>query len=352
VHFPDVRPCVWLLFLRAAHASTWYVKTSGNDAHDGLSYAQAFRTIQVRAVGEWLWWAAVLSQFLVCARLQKGVQASESGDTVAIDVGTYSGAGNINIDTLGKAIHIRGGNGTTPAAGVGNTTISCGTTHTTSADFLCRGFIIHRGEGLGTVLSDLIVVGGGAMFNSTSTVGAYGVAGERGMGGGMLIVDSSPSLVRVGLHTSIAAVGGGCMAVIGNSSPALSSVEFKNCKSSASGGAVLAQAPSSVDISACTFAGGVAERWGGAVAVQANVSAFTQAGTVSITGSVFSGCSAGRGGAVSSTVGTVLVTNSTFRGNAASGVGGGLHAGGGNVTVTGCYFVDNAAATHGRCHAV
>lgn len=58
---------LWLLTASAAsHAATWYVATTGNDGNPGTA-AQPFRTIQM------------------------GLSVAQSGDTVLVANGTYSG---------------------------------------------------------------------------------------------------------------------------------------------------------------------------------------------------------------------------------------------------------------------
>lgn len=71
----------------ASAQTTWYVATNGSDTNGGTGWNDAFATIQ------------------------KGIDTSSTGDTVLVADGTYTGAGNKNIEFLGRDITVRSVNG-------------------------------------------------------------------------------------------------------------------------------------------------------------------------------------------------------------------------------------------------
>jgi predicted outer membrane repeat protein len=108
-----------------------------------------------------------------------------------------------------------------------------------------------------------------------------------------------------------------------------------------------------VTITGSTFTGNTANL-GGAIDSGDNVGGGAGTGTVTVTRSAFSGNTAVLGGAIDSGNeggGSVTVTASTFTGNSASTNGGAIDSGddggGGSVTVTASAFTGNSARDHG-----
>ena len=89
---------VLCLLAGPAAADTWYVGPGGADANPG-TIAQPFSTIQ------------------------HGIDTAAAGDEVLVLAGFYTGAGNWDLDTGGKAITVRG------VSGAASTTINGGGTH-------------------------------------------------------------------------------------------------------------------------------------------------------------------------------------------------------------------------------
>ena len=118
--------------------------------------------------------------------IQDGIDASRDGDTVMVAPGTYTFAGNYNIDFLGKSITV------ISESGAENTIIDCRQDG--------RGFIFESGENPDAVLD-------GFTIND-----AY--VGIDEVGGGVLCYLSSPT-IRNNIITSNYAYLGGAIGTVG-----------------------------------------------------------------------------------------------------------------------------------------
>jgi len=103
--------------------------------------------------------------------IQAGINAAVNGDTVLVADGTYKGTGNKDLDFNGKAITVQSENGPE------NTIIDCENDG--------RGFYFHSGEGNNSVVSGLTITNGWAHTFLYS-----------GNGGGIEILNSSPSIIN------------------------------------------------------------------------------------------------------------------------------------------------------------
>jgi len=101
------------------------------------------------------------------ATIQGAIDAATHGDSILLGPGTFTGTGNKNLDTGGKALVIAS------VYGPDSTLIDC------ESDG--RGFYFHNGEGNGTVIAGVTVVNGNA-----ETLDGYG--------GAVYCIDASPSL--------------------------------------------------------------------------------------------------------------------------------------------------------------
>ena len=96
--------------------------------------------------------------------IQAAIDAAVPGDVVVISPGTYTGAGNQDLDFKGKAITVRSGNPSDPCV-VDSTIIDCQNSG--------RGFNFHSGESSNSVLAGLTIkngyADGGGILCSTSS---------------------------------------------------------------------------------------------------------------------------------------------------------------------------------------
>ncbi len=114
--------------------------------------------------------------------IQAAITAANSGDTIDIDDGTYTGVGNVDLDTNGKNLTIQSEHG------AARTIIDCG--GSSSADH--RGFYIHSGE---TVSITGLIIKNGYESNS--------------YGGGIYVVNSSMTLANCIVSGNTASYYGG-----------------------------------------------------------------------------------------------------------------------------------------------
>ena len=200
--------------------------------------------------------------------IQAALDAATFGDVIELWSGTYSGAGNRDLDFLGKRlITLRGRTGNPE-----NVIIDCGGT----AGDPHRGMVFNSGEEISLTVEAVTIVNGYATDD----------------GGGVLIDDSSPTLIDCIIRNCTSERFGGGLAVMGNSLPALTRCSVTdNVASSVGGGvALISAAPT---LTECTLANNI--------------------------------CGTSGGGGLSVQAATPLITSCTFYGNTApAGTGGGI----------------------------
>lgn len=113
--------------------------------------------------------------------IQLGIDAAADSDTVCLDNGVFTGPGNKNLDTKGKAIVIRS------LEGPDSTIIDC------ESDG--RGFFIHSGESPSTVICGVQI--------------RFAAVAEGARGGGVLCLSSSPLFLENVFYRCSADTGGG-----------------------------------------------------------------------------------------------------------------------------------------------
>jgi len=146
---------------------TYYVNgTSGDDGWDGTSQSYQGGTVGPKRT------------------IQAGIDAANPTDTVIVADGTYTGDGNRDIEFDGKAVTLRSENG------ADNCIIDC----QGSSSSYHRGFYIHEGEGLGSVIDGFTVTNGFADY-----------------GGGIEISGSGPTISNCILTGNTAVYHGGAI---------------------------------------------------------------------------------------------------------------------------------------------
>jgi hypothetical protein len=150
-----------------ASAATIYVKGScGNNSWNGLSSTCPAANSPPGSTGP-------------KQTIQAAINAAQSGDTVFITSGTYTGPENRNLDLGAKNLGIQG---QSPAE---STVINC--------QEMGRGFWIHGGQTDATIIQTLTIRNGEV----------------TGYGGGILCDGARPKLIKINLIENKAQSGGG-----------------------------------------------------------------------------------------------------------------------------------------------
>ena len=196
--------------------------------------------------------------------IQGGIESASNGDSVVVTNGTYNSDGNRNIDFKGKAITVRSENGPE------NCIIDC--------ENATRGFWIHNGEGLNSIISGFTIkngltsYGGGIWCdNATSpTIDNCVIMDNRANtnGGGILCDNgSSPVISNCIIRGNIGFWGGGIMCNKSSSPTITNCIIYKNEAEQWYGGGIycLESSPSIIN---CTivenksrYIGGVESNW-------------------------------------------------------------------------------------------
>jgi parallel beta-helix repeat protein len=245
--------------------------------------------------------------------IQDALDNAVAGDTIEVGPGTYVGT----IDFLGKAVTLRSASGD-PAD--------------TIIDGAGAFYVVQcvSGEGPDTVLEGFTITGGNADGSSPNNGG-----------GGMRIVNASPTITDCVFSGNSADLGGGMF--IDNASPTITDCVFSGNSAGLGGGMFIDNAQSSPTITDCVFSGNSAGLGGGIF------NALNSSST--ITNCVFSGNSAssdGGGGMFNDQLTSPTITNCVFSGNSADrGAGGGMLNNRVSPTITNCVFSGNTASNDG-----
>ena len=277
-----------------AHVSPQYVSPTGSDRGDG-------------------------SQGSPKLTIQAAINATESGDTVIVEDGTYTGPGDVDLDFGGRNVTVASVNG--PAS----TIIDCGG----SSSSLHRGFFFHSGE-TGAVVSGLTLENG----YSADTGGAVSVA-----------AGCTVTLANCALAGNYAAAYGG--GVYNGGAVTLTNCAFTGNSVSdgngpySGGGGVYDDSASTATLTGCTFTGNTSGGVGGGV--------YSSHATVTLTGCAFTGNGSTNdgGGGVCNSYSTATLTGCAFTGNTTNVYGGGVFNSYGSVTMTNCTLTNNTAGQGG-----
>jgi predicted outer membrane repeat protein len=300
------------------------------------------------------------------ATIQAAINAAAKGDTVVVAPGFYYSPGNVNIDTLGKAITVKS------QAGPGTCTIAGSLTN--------RGFIIHKKETTATRIVGFTIEacygsqgGAIAITNASPTITncVFQHNATSGNGGGVFVANnSSPVISNCTFYSNNAGVNGsagfGAGLYLWTGKSKVTNCVFDHNTATSWGGGLLAQADAST-LTNCTFTNNTAQVGGGAIVTLGGKAAFNTCdfadnnaaygggmyaagnATPIVNGNTFTDNTAsGQGAGIFLAAGTLAtLLNSEFQGNTASDVGGGLLIVGSNHTVNNCVFASNQAASGG-----
>ena len=255
---------------------------------------------------------AVAETHTVCAvgcdytSINQAIDAATDGDLIQLAAEVY--LEGVEIDTDGKAVVIRG---TVDAAGEPTTILSGIMDHRVIA---CRS-----GEGFATRFENLVVQLGDAVFD----------------GGGLLVVDSDPTVSNCRFEFCTAVLGGGVH--VQNGSPTFVGTNFKNCVAFSHGGAMMIQG-GDVTIDDCGFMFNSAEDSGGAIRAVSS--------SLDIRQSDFDfNIARDDGGGIHATACLMDALDCDFRENNGDRGGGILTDDGSEATMVGCLFDGNVSGT-------
>jgi hypothetical protein len=166
--------------------------------------------------------------------IQAGINGAETGDTVLVADGIYTGEGNKNIDFLGKAIVVRSENGPD------STIIDC------EGKNEVRGLCFFNEEGPGTKVEGLTIQngnhlkGGGIYIKGSSpTITNCNIQHNEGelFGGGIYVEKSSPAIVNCNILYNITVWFGGGIYIEAQSFPTITYCVISNNEAWWEGGA-------------------------------------------------------------------------------------------------------------------
>ncbi|WP_028526834.1 MopE-related protein [Runella limosa] len=337
--FRSIFTCIFILLATGAQATVYYVKTDGSDANTGLSWAQAYLT------------------------LQKAIEVSVSGDEIWVKAGTYlptkDPSGNASpTDPRDKTFYLK--NGVKIYGGfdgletmiserdwVANATILSGDFNGDDVGFTnntenAYHVVITVSDANTTQLDGFTLKGGNANGGAGSFIIVEGTSIVRGYGGGLHNYGAATLVQNCTFTNNSTAGSGGGMysnSAIGNQ---VTNCLFTSNAANNGGGAFNNQ--SSPTFTNCTFSSNTAMSSGGGMRNENNT-------VVVVTGCVFEGNSCGSSNGGGFYIGTsstsATLTNCLFMGNAAGGTGGGLYNSSTTMTLTNCTVSGNKASGSG-----
>jgi len=222
------------------------------------------------------------------ATIQAAIDAAAHGDEIVVAAGTYNEA----IDFNGKAVHLRssGGPGATTidATGIGGSVVAC-----------------VSGEGPDTILEGFTITGG----TGSRICFPFGCFV---LGGGMVNLDTSPTVIDCIFTGNRAEFGGG---MINQGSPRIVNCTFIDNHAEVNSGGMGNGVGMGVTVTVigCVFRGNTAGSHSGALGIGSDPD-----DTLIVINCLFEGNMAGQaGGAINTTASRLEVTNCVFSGNRA-----------------------------------
>jgi len=263
--------------------------------------------------------------------IQEGIDAAVDADTVLVLDGTYTGAGNRDLDFAGRLITVRSENGPEDCV------IDC------SWEGVVRGFYLHSGETADAVVDGFTITNGDAGQHSgggiccrysSPTIRNCAIVGNRARGGDP---DQEP--------------GGGGIYCVGSSLIITDCIISENTLAygspGAGGGAGICCVHSDPIIVGCTITGNTASAdWGGG-GVYCRWSRPLIA-NCTISGNAVPFAQFGGGGGISCTHSDPIIADCTIIGNTVStDWGGGVSCVESNATITNCTIMLNSSGNGG-----
>ena len=148
------------------------------------------------------------------ASIQAAINVASNGDIIEVAAGTYAGAGNRDIDFLGKAITVRS------ADGPDTTRIDCGG-H--------RAFYFHSTEGPDSLLRGFTIIGGRAPGSEIPADGVrWSLSPTHPVGGAIYCEFGSPSIIDCVIRQCAAELGGG-VGIVGGA-PTIMDCTIEECQ--------------------------------------------------------------------------------------------------------------------------
>ncbi len=221
--------------------------------------------------------------------IQAAIQAADHGDRVVVAEGVYTGAGNVDIDLMGKSIRVE------CAGDAASCVIDCQATPQSPR----RGFIIQRGETANCVIEGFTIRNGAT---------PDGAIDDRFNGAGILVTQgSSPTIRNMVIENARAGCWGGAICCSHQSSPVIENCVMRNNYSGDDGGALFAWNGSRPTVINCLIVDNEAQVTGGGVT-------FFDLGSVIINSTIVGNTAPWGAGVLNSGGGSTIV-NSIIRGN-------------------------------------